>query len=138
MMEYNKLVKDITDITQNPMLSKMEIITKLNSLVNDYNISNNEFNKIVKNELTNIKNTDIHILGYCYYCKRPIYQKHGINNAEDYELHEDTKHKICCPKCNYIVTESNRLIKRLIDIPNIENVKLLKDHIFNINNFLDN
>ena len=53
----------------------------------------------------------------CIYCGVKLNGKGGC--AEDYGLHtpyiEDFYNKQVCPKCDLIVTQTNRLLKRVID-----------------------
>lgn len=46
----------------------------------------------------------------CYFCGSPFANNWRVNNAEDFRLHPETQGKVCCPRCNKLVTSTNRNI----------------------------
>lgn len=46
----------------------------------------------------------------CYFCGSPFTNDWRANNAEDFRLHPETQGKVCCPRCDKLVTNTNRNI----------------------------
>ncbi len=46
----------------------------------------------------------------CYFCGSPFANDWEAHNAEDFGLHPETQGKACCPRCNKLVTSTNRNI----------------------------
>ena len=76
----------------------------------------------------------------CMYCDRKITNQYDCNNPDDYGLHSkyiDYSDKVVCPKCDYLVTKTNRYIKRIIDYGfSPLAIKELEFHISSINDVL--
>lgn len=74
----------------------------------------------------------------CPYCGKRFGMHCGPANPEDYGLHSFVNWSIVegtCPKCDSLVTQTNRLIKDVIDNDwSEESLKRLKHHINNISN----
>lgn len=76
----------------------------------------------------------------CMYCNKKIKTRYDCNNPEDYGLYSkyiDFSDKVVCPKCDYLVTKTNRYIKRIIDYEfSPLAIKDLEYHISSINDVL--
>lgn len=76
----------------------------------------------------------------CMYCKKEL-KKEECNNPDDFGLHSEYinfSDKVVCPKCNLLVTITNRHLKRIIDSDyNSKNMKELENYILTINKKID-
>ena len=69
----------------------------------------------------------------CMYCGKQLAKRLDMNNPEDYGLHTpylDFSGKVACRECEFVVTQTNRILKAIIDGKERERyIKLLEEHI---------
>lgn len=84
---------------------------------------------------------NLHNSKNCMYCGKQLVNLLDINNPEDYGLHTpylDFSDKVVCTKCDFVVTQTDRLLKAIIDGKDRErDIKLLEEHISYFPEFYD-
>lgn len=84
---------------------------------------------------------DVLLKKKCMYCGKYI-KPIEAGNPEDYGLHTpymDFSDKVVCRECDFVVTQTDRLVKHIVDGYNREyNIERLKEHINAISGIYNN